>query len=43
MHVCQRSLFSASDVNDTGDKFISGINDTTDQGKSMTKINRQCR
>jgi hypothetical protein len=35
--------FSAvSTVNDTGDKFIAGINDTAHQRKYVTKINQWC-
>ncbi len=37
----RRSCFSG--VNDTGDKFIACINDTTDQKKSVTKINHWCQ
>ncbi len=39
---CHQRSFSGG-VNNTGDKFIAGINDTFDQRKSVTKINRRCQ
>ncbi len=38
-HCHWRSFLSG--VNDIGDKFIASINDTVDQRKSVTKINRR--